>query len=230
VGKDTAADIVCDMAEVMDEESDLPYSTEYWTAHPYKFAEPLKDAVHALIGMPMIADDFFESKKDVPVEAMMLKTPRECYIGLSEAFAKHFFSQNFFGRVMVNRLKNDLCLGAENTMVTISDSGFVPELHEVLEASTPKDYFLLVRLVREGHDYVGDSRSYVTKQQLLDYHHKFGGQQEPKWEPRLVELEVENNGTIEEFRNELKKRVGEWASTIQKNSTQNSNGKLISSE
>jgi hypothetical protein len=41
---------------------------------------------------------------------------------------------------------------------------------------------------------------------------------------------VENNGTIEEFRNELKKRVGEWASTIQKNSTQNSDGKLNSSE
>ncbi len=71
-GKDTIGQLLCQR---------LPLVLD-------KFARKLKEAAHALYGMPELPHDHFEACKDTPLEQFFGKSPRQVYIAVSETYFK----------------------------------------------------------------------------------------------------------------------------------------------
>jgi hypothetical protein len=124
-----------------------------------KFADPLKQAAHVLLGIPYSCE-YYEKKhgnkwKDEPQIEFYGKTPRSEYIALSEEFAKVRHGSSVFGRVLARRIQ----LSNERTFI-IPDSGFVDEAIPVTSA-VGIDNILLIELTRPGTSFDGDSRGYI---------------------------------------------------------------------
>jgi hypothetical protein len=130
----------------------------------YRFAEPLKDAAHALFGMSGCTTEHFDSMKGVHLPQFFGMTPREAYIWLSEEVAKPKFGKDFFTRVAVNALKN-----YDDHVIVISDCGFQDEVDGLIEEFGGENIFV-VRIMREGTSFEGDSRSYVSNKMTRAYH------------------------------------------------------------
>lgn len=141
-GKDTCAQFVMEV---------LP------KAYFYRFASPLKDAVHGLFGMPGILEEHFDAVKGVPSEKFFGMTPREAYIWMSEECAKPKFGKDFFSRVAINHIRSN---AKDDEVVVVSDCGFQTEVDKLIEEFGAENVFL-VWLLREGTSYQNDSRGYV---------------------------------------------------------------------
>ena len=156
-----------------------------------KFAEPLKQAAHCLFGQVSHAA-YFENFKDHKLDAFHGMTPREVYIKLSEEFVKPNFSEDFFGQVCVERIKGvKVTMDKSTELITlITDSGFETEAKPVINYVGAENC-LLVRVLREGTSFKGDSRSHVQ----LD---------------GVRTISVDNNGTVGDFQENLIKAVAPW--------------------
>lgn len=142
-GKDTLADMIA----------------EQYGFTPLKFATPLREAVPAAFGISQDDwEDLIEEHKGEPCERLDGLTPREAQIWLSEEAIKPRFGEDFFGRVLANRIAT---LEQERHRgYVISDSGFVGEA-AVLKERFGAENIALMRLHREGCTFEGDSRSYI---------------------------------------------------------------------
>lgn len=157
----------------------------------FKFAEPLKQAAHCLFGQVSHAA-YFENFKDHKLDAFHGMTPREVYIKLSEEFVKPNFSEDFFGQVCVSRIKRKQEMMEKSTELTtlITDSGFESEAKPVMNFVGVENC-LLVRVLREGTSFQGDSRSHVQLNGVRT-------------------ISVDNNGTVGDFQDNLIKAVAPW--------------------
>ena len=129
-------------------------------AHIGKFAKVLKEAAHALYGMPNLPHDAFEDRKDKPCPEFFGKTPREIYIALSETYFKPLHGEDIFGQLLLKDLLNEESQFDFEGPVTVTDSGFVPEAMVLINHFGPENCCLL-RMWRPGYDYSGDSRGYI---------------------------------------------------------------------
>ncbi len=121
----------------------------------YKFASPLKDAVHSIFGMAGIMLEHFDSKKSEQLPEFFGMTPREAYIWMSEEVVKPKFGKDFFTKVAIQHLKNF----NDNTII-ISDCGFQEEVDGLVEYFGAKNVYVIY-MEREGTDYTNDSRSKI---------------------------------------------------------------------
>ena len=140
-GKDTIADAMC----------------AQWGYTKLKFADPLRAAVPAMLNVPQdtydqLIDDQVAKNQATP--RLLNMSPRELQIWLSEEVMKPKWGPRVFGELALNKI----AASKENYFV-ISDSGFYDEAQVLLEALPGRVY--LVRLYRDGHDFRGDSRSYI---------------------------------------------------------------------
>lgn len=119
------------------------------------FADHLKNATHAAYGMPEVQFDRFEAVKDSPREEFFGLTPRAAYIAHSEQYMKPLHGKDVFGRIFM-RAANF----ARAPVIAVPDSGFASEVEPLIEA-VGREQILLLRIHREGHDFTGDSRSYI---------------------------------------------------------------------
>lgn len=126
----------------------------------YRFAEPLKDAVHALFGLAWVDTEHFNDQKSTKLDILFGMTPRAAYIWLSEQCAKPKFGNDFFAKVAVNRLKN-----FASATVVISDCGFQPEV-DVLINEFGRENVHVIHVHRMGCDYKEDSRGYIKHPDL----------------------------------------------------------------
>lgn len=197
-GKDTAAHIVCSLAGkgIITQ----PDGEQFTNILNKKFAEPLKNSVHALLGLSGRSHDAFEHVKDTRQELFMGKSPRAWYIAMSEAFAKVFESDIFFGKVLRNDLTSESVFGDPYSMVAISDCGFGPELKPIVHAMSPSDRMLIVRLHREGCNFNNDSRSYINKEDYCTNATR----------EHITELDLNNNFDIETFTTDLQDAITSW--------------------
>ena len=142
------------------------FAMEYFgkRAVHYRFAGPLKDAVHGLFGLPGIMQEHFDSVKDIPQELFFGMSPREAYIWLSENAVKPKFGKTFFANVAVNNLSRI----TNDSTVIISDCGFFEEVDALIKAFG-KDNVAIVYLKRTGTSFDGDSRNYVTHVDCKQY-------------------------------------------------------------
>lgn len=151
-----------------------------------RFAAPLKDAVHGLFGMPGIMIEHFDGIKDQSSSLFFGMSPREAYIWLSESAVKPRFGNDFFAKVMVNRIRTITYPGT----VIISDCGFREEVDELIKAFG-KENVAIIYLKRKGTSFEGDSRDYVTHVECEQY-------------------AVTNDGSLIEFNDNIKKILREF--------------------
>lgn len=123
-----------------------------------KFAAPIKQHFADTWGVSL---DWIEANKDNIF--MYGVTVRQMLIDYSELYMKPLFGAGIFGKMMVNRLKEIEEEYCETSVVVISDSGFAAEAGEVIEAGHEVH---LIRLHRSGFDFKGDSRGYLSKEDL----------------------------------------------------------------
>lgn len=149
-------------------------------AYAYRFAEPLKDAVHALFGMAGIETEHFNDRKSTKTDEFLGMTPREAYIWMSEICAKPKFGKDFFAKVAVNHLKqfNDMT-------VVISDCGFQAEVDVLIDEFGVENVWL-VHVHRMGCDFKNDSRGFIKHPDLQHM------------------LFLRNDGTLEHLRDDIK--------------------------
>lgn len=128
-----------------------------------KMAEPLKQAVHALYGLPFSCEhyerEYGSSWKDTPQPEFFGHTPRSVYISMSEEYAKVQQGESFFGRVLARKMQLD----KQSNVFLISDAGFLNEVVP-LALAYGKEKLLVVELEREGKTFEGDSRDYIGAQ------------------------------------------------------------------
>lgn len=122
----------------------------------YRFASPLKDAIHGLFGMPMLVQEHFDKVKDEPRKEFLGMTPREAYIWLSEEVVKPKFGNDFFSKIAAKWI----CANAGEDTVIISDCGFQTEA-DVLIDEFGVENVLIVQIYRPNCSFNNDSRNYV---------------------------------------------------------------------
>lgn len=176
-------------------------ATQIWSSFDYtqmKFAGALKAATHTLFGLdPDISA--YEDVKDKPLNDFMGYTPRDAYIRMSEDFVKKYYDKRFFGYVLAKQIERQ-----KSSRIVISDSGFMLEAQGLMERFPDADY-LLIRVEREGHDFIGDSRSYWPWQDMKGVNlDQFSTQ---AWE---------NNGDLSAWQRKMIKVVDDWHSFLRK--------------
>lgn len=101
-------------------------------------------------------------------------TPRQWLIHCSENIVKPLLGKDFFGKSLANSIESDI--------VVVSDGGFPEELVPVLAAG--HDVYVL-RIVRDGYTFEGDSRKYFDTSPLYKC------------------ILVTNNNTLERYENKI---------------------------
>lgn len=166
-------------------------------AFHYRFASPLKNAVHALFGLAGIPEEAFTNNKDERLDAFCDMTPRQAYIWMSEEVAKPKFGKNFFAKVAVTEIKAKLSVMKDpHLTAVISDCGFQQEV-DVLIAEFGKENVHIIHIHRMGCDYKNDSRGYIKHPDLTNMHF------------------LRNDGTLEHLRDDihgLMRRILQWTS------------------
>ncbi len=153
-------------------------------AHRFGFADQLKTATHESLGLrdPF---DHYEPIKDQQRHEFFGKTPREAYIAHSELYMKPVYGLDIFGKLWLRT-----ALTAPNVAHwLIPDSGFAYEAQPVME-HYGQGNCLLIRIHRDGYDYKGDSRSYITLP--------------------CETIDISNNASITELEVALRHAVGIW--------------------
>lgn len=143
-GKTTAAKILC---------------SSYKNSYRAAFAEPLKEGVHASLGIDRPWDYWDEREdKDTPNDEFFGVSPRQAYINHSENYMKKFYGENIFAELMVNKIRNGM---HRNSMkiIFIADCGFEIEYFH-LQSKFSKTY--VVQIHRPYHTFVNDSREYIS--------------------------------------------------------------------
>jgi hypothetical protein len=169
-----------------------------------KFANAVKTGSHHAIGAnpdPLA----FEQIKDVPQPGIMNgRTFREVYIAYSEAFMKPLFGERVFGTMLGNSIRDlyaaDDLNGPIPSLILVTDSGFLPEAEELLVARDwsndlifDQANVILIRMHRDGCDFEGDSRGYISLNEA-GY--------------SVREYDVQNNGTLDDLEMALRQIIG----------------------
>lgn len=168
---------------------------EFWanSAFQEKFALPLKRTFGAVMDSDVNwqsgYDHDYEPRKEEIIPLLGISY-RQFQIDFSEEFMKRKFGQFIFGKLLVERIKTQARGGYE--MAVISDCGFGQEVQYAVEEFGAHNC-LLIRCHRAGCDFSKDSRNYV--------YHDNG---------KLVQNDIFNNGTIEDFTNNVIQVVQDW--------------------
>lgn len=152
-----------------------------------KFADPLKAAAHALLGLPYSCDfyekEFGQAWKNEEQVEFYGKTPRSEYIALSEEYTKPRHGDAFFGRVAARRL----ALEKQANVFLFADSGFAAECVPLVSL-VGTGSVSLIELSRPGSSFEGDSRSYV------------GAELATQFQGKIKQMRIANNGDKDELR------------------------------
>lgn len=113
---------------------------------------------------------------------------RSSLIHISENVIKPVFGKDAFGKALVESLP-------EEGIVVISDcGGFVDEIKPVVE-NIKQENVLFIRIHREDMDFSDDSRSYFDVSKIND---------------KIEVFDVDNNGTLEDFIENVENIVKNW--------------------
>jgi hypothetical protein len=144
------------------------------------FADTLKEMfckAHGLAAFP----DGLDKEKPMPAPYHE-KSWRQGVIAFSENYMKPAFGKDILGKLLLKQIQS-LAL----PIVAISDSGFIDEAL-VLTAKYGKKNCCVVQMHRPGRTFLGDSRSYVS-------HEEIGAD---------FTIFLHNNGSLEFLKSELR--------------------------
>lgn len=141
---------------------------DLWVSN-FGFADDLKKATHAALGMYNIPFDFFENRKDDKLDEFFGLSPREAYIAHSEVYMKQVYGQNIFAKLAHGKIIQIHNANVETTnpqhegrsLFIMTDCGFQIEIETFCDLFGGANV-LLVHLHRDGKNFAGDSRGYVS--------------------------------------------------------------------
>jgi len=90
--------------------------------------------------------------KEVGHEKFNGMSAREAMIDMSENIIKPNFGNNYFGQSLLSDLSNGVNI--------VSDGGFISEVESIVDA-VGADNVLVLKIIRDGFNFDGDSRSYL---------------------------------------------------------------------
>lgn len=132
-------------------------------ASTLKFSAPISRAVRAFLNLP---ESEYERVREQDKDNMLPApwdnaTLREAFISFSEDSAKTLYGNNIFGTMAAHVAHRRITMGTR--VVIVTDCGFQEEYDNFKKAMglLGDTSVVLVRLEREGHDFLGDSRGYV---------------------------------------------------------------------
>lgn len=93
------------------------------------------------------------------------KSPRQCLIHVSEEVIKPVFGKGVFGKIIADKIRN-ISYHSTNTIVC-GDCGFIEEVYELVKEFGIENIYL-VKLIRRGRTFEGDSRKYIDSRMFPD--------------------------------------------------------------
>lgn len=150
VGKGTAAKLL--MLDMIQSDCNVEATIigfSYW----------LKTMVHTIyLGKAgaLMDPEVFDSCKDEPIAVLGGRSWRWAYQYYSEHVIKPLHGKEWFGERFVESVR-----ASKADVVYVPDSGFVSEAERVVREFSP-DNVTLFRLHREGFDFRGDTRGYIS--------------------------------------------------------------------
>ena len=126
----------------------------------FHLAEVLKNITHSTYGLN-IPFDFFENVKDTPCFDLYNRTPRECYIQMSEHYIKPLYGNSFFIKKAVETIKS-----SHDDIWIVPDCGFNEEAKYLSSIDGVKCFYII--LSRDGKTFDNDSREYIKLENICD--------------------------------------------------------------
>jgi hypothetical protein len=141
-GKDTGSEILLDALK---------------DAEVYPFFRPIKEMLHAELGLD-VPHDHFEEDKDRPLEAFKGMTPRRAYIDKGERLQAEFGQS-----VLIDIYFESIAICTAPILVTTcGNDGEACEISNIFG----NENVLVLRIHKDGCDFSQDSRSWVTSSHL----------------------------------------------------------------
>lgn len=142
------------------------YFADKYKSLEINFKEPLVDLTKRFY---QFSDSewkhFYKRENKETVIQEIGKSPRQCLIHVSEEVIKPVFGNGVFGKIVADRIKN---ISYHNTdTVVCGDCGFIEEVYELVKEFGIKNIYL-VRLIRGGRTFEGDSRGYINSGMFPD--------------------------------------------------------------
>ena len=130
------------------------------TSH-MEFKEPLIKLAKVIYNVTDAEWDSMYTRvnKELPQQKLNGKSPRDALIHISETVIKPNFGEDFFGNWAVGNVIKYENIGFRRFV--FSDSGFPLEVQPIINHFGAENV-TIVRVFREGHDYSGDSRGYLS--------------------------------------------------------------------
>jgi hypothetical protein len=122
-------------------------------------SQPMRDTVYAMLGL-QYSQTHYEQNKDSSQPGLHGATIREAMIAVSEEHVKPRYGREFWNHALWNRIWPDC------KVLIITDYGFQFE-PEWFEGLVGAENHLTIQIHRTARTYAGDSRSYVTSENML---------------------------------------------------------------
>jgi hypothetical protein len=161
-----------------------------------RMSMPIKKAFSGFAFAPIDEDGNvhpFERKKEEIIPALGVSY-RQWQIDFSEKFIKPNYGDASFGKLLLDRC-NYRFVTQSCDLIVVPDCGFQIEIEVLYNNFQPASNILMLQLHREDCTFKGDSRGYVAR---------------PAWVPEGHWLQVQNNGTIDEFHEQIQTIVKGW--------------------
>lgn len=131
-----------------------------------QFSRPLKDAVHAFLGLYNCKHDEFDDTEDEISARFREQTPRQAYIDMSD-FVKKAYGIDILGKLIRNRIINTYHRMnlrprkgyISKPVVILAECGRIEELTPLLK-EFPSQSFHIFRMHRQGYNFK-DYRDYI---------------------------------------------------------------------
>lgn len=161
-------------------------STHYSNTHHREFKAQLFKLTMLIWGVTQETWDYLYTRERKEIKTHLLggMSPREALIHTSEVVIKPNYGKRYFGVFAAKTLKDGVNI--------FSDGGFAEEVLPLVDAVGAGN-ILVVRIHRPGYTFAGDSRTYLQDGLV----------------PRMID--VQNDGTYEEFLSKMTKVCTEWA-------------------
>jgi hypothetical protein len=137
------------------------YCAKEFGASRFKMSGPIKAAVKAMFALTDEDVALLETIKTEPSPLLFGLSYVQAQISISEDWAKKVWGKDIFGRMASGAVQRWERYAGKGSLYVCSDSGFSEEAVSLVYDVILPENTLLVKLIRPGKSFEGDSRDYI---------------------------------------------------------------------
>ena len=160
-------------------------------ANRFKMSGPIKAAIKAMFALTDEDVALLETIKTEPSPLLFGLSYVQAQISISEDWAKKVWGKDVFGRMASGAVQRWERYAGKGALYVCSDSGFSEEAKSLVYDVILPENTLLVKLVRPGKTFEGDSRSYIN----------LAG---------VETIVIANDADLDLYHQTLERAIGEW--------------------